>query len=62
VSSTARAVIEGETITWYIGRSELPADPLGYRVTSFGHDGVYSPSDRGGDVSGANATEPLVGI
>ena len=32
----------------------------GARLTAFGHDGSFSPDDRGGDVTGANATEPLL--
>ena len=56
--STARAIIEGDAITFYVSASELPA-PTGYRVTAFGHDGNFTVSSRSGDVSGANPTDPL---
>ncbi len=58
VPSSARAVIEGDAITWFIPASELPS-PTGYRVTAYGDDGMYTPSSRGGDVSGANPTAAL---
>jgi hypothetical protein len=29
-------------------------------MTSFGHDGTYAPEVSGGDVSGADPTEPLI--
>ncbi len=59
VLSTASCVIEKDTLTWCIGWSELPASTVRYRVSSFGHDGSWSASDRGGDVSGDDPTEPL---
>ena len=34
----------------------------GFDVTSFGHDGSFSPTDRGADVNGANPTEPLTTV
>jgi hypothetical protein len=58
-ASAVRAALNGDTITWFIPATELPAAQPGYRVTAFGHDGAYSASDRGGDVSGADPTEPL---
>jgi hypothetical protein len=62
VQSTARAVIWGSTINWFISGTEFPSDQPGYRVTSFGHDGYYSANDRGADVSGADPTEPLLQV
>lgn len=59
VASSVRATVHDKTITWFIPAAELPAAQPGFRVTAFGHDGNYSPDDRGGDVSGANPTEPL---
>lgn len=61
ITSTGRAVIEGDAITFFVSASELPA-PTGYRVTAFGHDGMFTQSSRGGDVSGANPTEPLTAL
>jgi hypothetical protein len=58
-ASAVRAALNGDTVTWFIPAVELPAVQPGYRVTAFGHDGAYSESDRGGDVSGADPTEPL---
>lgn len=52
--SSVRAVVDGDTITWFVSASELPASAPTYRVTASGHDGAFSPSDRGGDVSGAD--------
>ena len=61
-TSSVRVVVDGDTIICYIPRSELPGDAPGYRVTAFAHDGSYTESSRGGDVSGANPTEPLTPI
>lgn len=58
-TSSVRAAIHGDTVTWFVPASELPAAQPTYRVTAFGHDGAYSASDRGGDVSGADPTEAL---
>jgi hypothetical protein len=60
VSSNTRAVIEGDTVTFHIPKDELPADSPTWRGTAFGHDGMYSPSDRGGDVTGDDPTGPLL--
>lgn len=62
VASTARVVIEGDTIVFFISAEEFPSADPGYRLTTFGHDGFYSPNDRGGDVTGENPTEPLARI
>lgn len=60
VDSTARVTIQGSTISWHISASEIPSATPGYRFTAFGHDGNFSASDRGADVSGADPTEPLL--
>lgn len=58
-SSTVRAAIEGDTISWWVSASEFPAALPGYRLTSFAHDGAFTVADRIADVTGANPTEPL---
>ena len=55
----ARAVIAGDTIVFFIPAAEVVVEMPAYRITSFGHDGTYAPNASGGDVSGANPTEPL---
>lgn len=60
VLSSARAIVAGDTITWLVPAQELPSQAPRYRVSVFGHDGSYSASDRGGDVSGADPTEPPI--
>ncbi len=62
VPSAARAVIAGNQITWHIPASEIPATNATYRATAFGHDGSFSPTDRGADVDGANPTVPLTPV
>ena len=57
--SAVRAVIQGDTIVFFIPASEFEIELPPYRLTSFGHDGAYSESDRGADVSGIDPTEPL---
>jgi len=57
--SAARVVIQGDTIVFFIPASEFEIELPPYRLTSFGHDGAYSESDRGADVSGIDPTEPL---
>ncbi len=61
-SSAARAVISGRSVTFYIPEAEIPATNPGYRLTAFGHDGNYSVSDRGADVTGADPTKPLTKV
>ena len=56
VPSTARLVIEGDTITWHISMAEFVGFTLHMRASAFGHDGSFSASDRGGDVSGEDPT------
>ncbi len=55
-------VIEGDTIGFFISAEEFPSADPGYRLTAFGHDGFYSSSDRGGDVTGEDPTEPVLRI
>ena len=62
MASTVRVVIEGDAIVFFISAAEFPSSDPGYRLTAFGHDGLYSPSDRGGDVTGEDPTEPLLRI
>jgi hypothetical protein len=62
VPSTVRASISGKTITFFVSASEVPAPKPGYRLTAFGHDGKFSQTDRGADVSGANPQEPLTRV
>ena len=47
---------------FFISADEFSSPDPGYRLTAFGHDGFFSPSDRGGDVTGENPTEPLLRI
>lgn len=60
--STVRAVVEDDTVTFFVSMSEFSSAAPTYRLTAFGHDGNFSESDRGGDVSGSNPTEPLTPI
>lgn len=60
--STVRAVIEGDTIVFFISATEFGAPLPGFRVSAFGHDGRFGEQTRGGDVSGANPTEPLTPV
>jgi hypothetical protein len=59
--SAVRFVVDGPWAVWFIPTSEFAAYPAPFRVSAFGHDGLFSESTRGGDVSGADPTEPLVG-
>jgi hypothetical protein len=58
--SAVRVVIEGEWVIWYIPSSEIPAFPGLLRATAFAHDGAFGAATRGGDVTGADPTEPLI--
>ena len=60
--SAARAVIHGNTITWFIPASEFAAAVPLVRVTSFRHDGTFRPEVSAGDVSGADPTEAPVPV
>src|SRR5690606_11893474 len=59
VTSTARAVIAGSRVTFFIAASELPAGVPAYRTTSFRHDGAYTLATRAVDVPLANPTRSL---
>jgi hypothetical protein len=61
LNSSARAVIEGNTVTFYIAADEL-GDPsqVGYRMSAFQTDGSYAPEVSTGDVTGANPEEALM--
>lgn len=52
VSSTARAVIFEDSILFYVSAADVSVERPGYRLTAYGDDGNYTPTDRGGDVSG----------
>ncbi|HEY70826.1 MAG TPA: hypothetical protein G4O08_09600 [Anaerolineae bacterium] len=56
----ARAVIAGDTIVFFIPAAEVDVEMPAFRITSFGHDGTFAHNASGGDVSGANPTEPLI--
>ncbi len=59
VASAVRAVIQNDAIMYFIPSAAIPAAKPGFRVTAFGHDGAYTVSSRGGDVSGGNPTDAL---
>jgi hypothetical protein len=61
-TTSARALLMGSTIVWVISKDELPAEVPEYRVSAFVHDGSFRPEASGGDVNGANPTEPLTPI
>ncbi len=62
-TSTARAVIEGNRVEWFLSASEFSAGLTAtYRPTSFIHDGAFTEGDRGADVPGANPTEAMLTI
>jgi hypothetical protein len=44
VASAARVVVTGNTMTLVVPKDELPADPLGYRVTVHCHQGDFGES------------------
>lgn len=58
----ARAVIAGDLIIFFIPASEVAVEMPAFRITSFGHDGTYALEVSGGDVSGADPTEPLIQV
>ncbi len=60
-TSSVRALIAGDTVTFYVPMSEL-SDDAAYRLCAFGHDGAYSPDDSGADVNGTDPTEPLTPV
>ena len=58
-SSTVRAIIANNAITFKIAAIAFIASVVNYRLTAFGHDGKFSETDRGGDVSNTDPTKPL---
>lgn len=60
VASGARVVIDGNVIVFFIPVDEFSVTRPVYRLTAFGHDGTYAPEASGGDVTGADPTEPLL--
>lgn len=60
VPSAVRVVIVGDAVTFFIPITELPSATPAYRFSGFIHDGEFSRSGRGGDVSGSDPTAPPV--
>ncbi|MCH7999249.1 MAG: hypothetical protein IIA91_07200 [Chloroflexi bacterium] len=60
VASNARVVIDGNVIVFFIPVDEFGVPRPTYRLTAFGHDGTFAPEASGGDVTGADPTEPLL--
>jgi hypothetical protein len=60
--SAARAVIDGRLVVFFIPVDEFEVSNPGYRLTTFGSGGTFEAEDSGGDVSGANPTEPLLSL
>jgi hypothetical protein len=60
VASNARVVIDGSVIVFFIPADEFSVTRPGFRLTAFGHDGTFAPEASGGDVTGADPTEPLL--
>ena len=61
-ASTVRAVVDGNTIVFFVSMSEFASDTPGARLTAFHHDGRFSEETRGADVSGSDPTAPLDSI
>lgn len=59
-NSAARAVISDDTIRFFVPMDEFTNTTPACRLVTFGHDGNWSPSDRGSDCDGANPTLPLL--
>ena len=57
-ASSARVVVEGDVVVFFVSMDEFPHRRPGVRLTSFGHDGFFSESFRGMDVSGEDPTQP----
>ncbi|MEM9188082.1 MAG: hypothetical protein AAGF12_02810 [Myxococcota bacterium] len=60
VPTGAWATIVGSHINFYVPEAEYDPAEVTYRLTAFGHDGSFSPTDRGADVTGADPTEPPI--
>ena len=61
-SSAARAVIQGDTVVWFIPADEFTSSTPLYRVSAFRHDGTFAPEASAGDVNGADPTRALSAI
>lgn len=55
--SAVRVVVVDEWVIWFVPSSEIPDFPGRLRAVAFGHDGNFTQSTRGGDVTGADPTE-----
>jgi hypothetical protein len=55
-------VIDGRLVVFFIPVDEFEVSNPGYRLTTFGSGGTFEAEDSGGDVSGANPTEPLLSL
>ncbi|MEM9194660.1 MAG: hypothetical protein AAGF12_36110 [Myxococcota bacterium] len=60
VPTGAWATIVDSHINFYVPEAEYDSAAVTYRLTSFGHDGMFSESDRGADVTGGDPTVPPV--
>ncbi len=60
--SAVRVIIQDDWVIWFVPASEIPDFPGRVRATAFAHDGFYTEATRGADVTGADPTEPPVGI
>lgn len=56
--SAVRVVIVDEWVIWFVPSTEIPDFPGRLRAVAFGHDGNFTEATRGGDVTGADPTEP----
>lgn len=59
-ASSVRAVIEGNTIVFFVSMEEFEASDPSARLTAFHHDGNFGEATRGADVSGADPTSRIV--
>jgi len=59
VDTSARVVIKGNLILFFIPANEVEVARPGYRMTAFVHDGSYAVDTSGGDVTGDDPTQPL---
>ena len=62
VVSGAWAVVHDRHVNFYVPASEYTRGSAAYRLTAFGHDGMFTEGDRGADVTGADPTAPLTPI
>lgn len=59
-ASSVRAVIEGNTIVFFVSMEEFEASNPSARLTAFHHDGNFGEATRGADVSGPDPTASLI--